>query len=232
MPSGERRARLDPADPSAFECFLGDIVPEKAGGLSVVAGGLDAACASLAARGVRLAVAGSALRCPLQIAYDDPSQLGVDRWVAGCAARAKFGDALIVDCGTAVTFGVVSRAGIYQAGPIGPGLSTMGYALATRAPALPRFDCLPAASFPPRGSLDAVRAGVGLGFAAAVDAIACKLEASVGLERLPKVVTGGDAAHLLRVSSLRWIHVEGLVHDGLDWLLEDSCPSSMRDSNC
>ncbi|MCC6783202.1 MAG: type III pantothenate kinase [Planctomycetes bacterium] len=217
-----RRERLDPADAAAFERFLGDCVPRAAVAVSVVDGALAPVQRALERRGVRLRVAGVDLRCPLAIGYDDPRQLGTDRWLAALAARERHGDALVVDCGTALTFGVVWRDGRYQPGPIGAGLRTMSQALAARAPALPEFDFAVAASFPPRGTVDAVRSGIGLGFADLVESIARRLLLAVGAPDATWVVTGGDADALLARSPRAWRHEPALVHDGLVSLAESS----------
>ncbi|MFO1051384.1 MAG: type III pantothenate kinase [Planctomycetota bacterium] len=225
-----RRERLDPADASAFAAFLGDLHIDRAAGCSVVARGLDLARTELHRRGVRLRVAGAELICPLSIGYDDPRELGHDRWVAAVGARQVFGDALIVDCGTAVTFGCVFRDGRYQPGPIGAGLTTTAHALGGRAPALPAFDGQVARSWPPRGTLDAIRAGVGGQFAVAVEATVARLLDSVRRERDEAwqptlVVTGGDANGFLAFASLDWRTAPELVHEGLRHL-DRACASS------
>lgn len=217
-----RRARLDPGDPVAFDRFLAGEIPRAAIALSVVRGGLDSVRSEVARRGVALRVAGEDLPCPLAIGYDEPQQLGVDRWVAALAARARFGEALVIDCGTAVTFCIVTRGGDLVPGPIGPGLRTLADGLSRRAPALPVFDFVPAATPLPRGTIDAIRIGVGDGFVALVDGLATAFAERAAVRDLVRVATGGDAPFLVAASCAAWQHVPELVHEGLALLAEST----------
>ena len=217
-----RRARLSDAGAEALEDFLAGASVHAAAGCTVVAGGLDATVDVLRRRAIDLRIAGRDLPCPLAIGYRDARELGVDRWVAAVAARERYGDALVVDCGTAFTMGVVRRDGSYQPGPIGPGLGTLTRALAERAPALPQFDRREPDSWPPEGTLDAVRAGVGRGFVRSIESLARELLAAAGCGpgEPVRIATGGDAAIFVAMASPGWIERPELVHDGLLWLLE------------
>ncbi|MBL8202574.1 MAG: type III pantothenate kinase [Chromatiales bacterium] len=58
--------------------------------------------------------------------YADPSQLGVDRWLAICAAFARYrAPVCVVDTGTATTIDVVNGRGEHQGGLILPGIALM-----------------------------------------------------------------------------------------------------------
>lgn len=62
----------------------------------------------------------------LQLGYDEPSRLGVDRWLAMLAVRhCSQRLSMIVDAGTATTLDVVSADGAHWGGFILPGLTTM-----------------------------------------------------------------------------------------------------------
>lgn len=73
----------------------------------------------------------------LQVAYPDPSRLGVDRWLAMLGALG-LGDSgtLIVDAGTAVTYDLLLPGGEHLGGLILPGIEMMRVALlqGTRIP--------------------------------------------------------------------------------------------------
>ena len=64
-------------------------------------------------------------------AYDEPRQLGADRWAALAGARAMCPDigAIVVDAGTAITVDALSCAGIHIGGVILPGVRLMRRAL-------------------------------------------------------------------------------------------------------
>jgi type III pantothenate kinase len=69
-------------------------------------------------------------QCGVKNAYDNPEQLGVDRWLALLAAhKLEKGTVCVVDCGTAITLDVLSANGNHQGGLIMPGLTTMHNAL-------------------------------------------------------------------------------------------------------
>jgi type III pantothenate kinase len=62
--------------------------------------------------------------------YENPEQLGVDRWLALIGAHhLEKGMLCVVDCGTAVTLDVLSANGHHQGGLIIPGITTMRDAL-------------------------------------------------------------------------------------------------------
>jgi type III pantothenate kinase len=66
----------------------------------------------------------------LTVAYDDPSRLGVDRWLAMLAAFHEVRGAVCVfDCGSAVTADFVTVEGLHQGGYIAPGLKMQRDAL-------------------------------------------------------------------------------------------------------
>src|SRR6266404_4887663 len=55
----------------------------------------------------------------LQIRYDDPATLGADRICNVVAAHRKYGTpAIVIDCGTATTYDVISGKGRYLGGVI------------------------------------------------------------------------------------------------------------------
>lgn len=73
----------------------------------------------------------------VRVAYPEPTRLGVDRWLALLAARARGTAAtLILDIGTAATFDLLAPGGSHLGGLILPGLTMMheGLLAGTRIP--------------------------------------------------------------------------------------------------
>lgn len=71
-------------------------------------------------------------------AYAQPEKLGVDRWLALCAARHLYKQAVcIVDCGTAITVDLIDNNGQHLGGFISAGLTLMKQALLQGTNALP-----------------------------------------------------------------------------------------------
>ena len=74
----------------------------------------------------------------VRIAYEDPSALGVDRFLALLAARARGPHAaLVVGVGTALTIDLLDAAGRHHGGRIAPSPGVMRDALHQRAAQLP-----------------------------------------------------------------------------------------------
>jgi type III pantothenate kinase len=63
----------------------------------------------------------------LTLSYDDPSKLGIDRFLAMLAALERFPNPplLVIDAGSAVTFDVIDAKGMHQGGLIMPGIRAL-----------------------------------------------------------------------------------------------------------
>src|SRR6476646_4502620 len=84
---------------------------------------------------------GPSVKTGMPILVDNPHELGADRLVNAVSAHAKVkGACVAVDFGTSTNFDVVSRAGEYLGGVIGPGVEVSLEALTARAAKLPRID--------------------------------------------------------------------------------------------
>jgi len=80
----------------------------------------------------------SAACCGVTNSYDNPAQLGADRWAALVGARGLHaGNALVVMAGTATTIDVLAADGTFRGGLILPGLELMQKALAHNTAGLP-----------------------------------------------------------------------------------------------
>lgn len=75
----------------------------------------------------------------LRIAYAQPDKLGVDRFLALLAARARGGARLVVGIGTALTVDLLDAAGLHRGGRIAPSPALMRAALHQRARQLPEI---------------------------------------------------------------------------------------------
>lgn len=95
---------------------------------------------ALAQRFARTVVARtSAQFAGLRIAYPNPEKLGVDRFLALIAARARGGAWLVVGVGTALTVDWLDGAGAHRGGRIAPSPTLMRAALHQRARQLPEI---------------------------------------------------------------------------------------------
>ncbi len=145
--------------------------------------------------GTKPAYLATSRRCgAVTCAYDDPAELGADRWAGLLGAHALYpGDVCIIDCGTAVTVDVITASGQHLGGAITPGLSTMRAALDRDTHQL--TDEPAAAEVLARSTASAIQGGTLLGLAGAVDRLVDEAERLSGL-RLDCVITGGDGPAL------------------------------------
>ncbi len=79
------------------------------------------------------------LPLPIQIAYQTPHTLGVDRLAAVCGAQDLFPNAnsLIIDAGTCINYELLDAHNVYQGGAISPGISMRLEAMHTFTARLP-----------------------------------------------------------------------------------------------
>jgi type III pantothenate kinase len=137
---------------------------------------------------------GPTLKTGMPILVDNPHELGADRLVNAVAAHAKVNGACVaVDFGTSTNFDVVSGAGEYLGGVIGPGVEISLEALTSRTAKLPRIDLSAPEGPIGKHTQAAIQAGFTYGFAGLVDGIDRRLAEALG-EPTTFIATGGLAA--------------------------------------
>jgi len=137
---------------------------------------------------------GPTLKTGMPILVDNPHELGADRLVNAVAAHAKVNGACVaVDFGTSTNFDVISGAGEYLGGVIGPGVEISLEALASRTAKLPRIDLSAPEGPIGKHTQAAIQAGFTYGFAGLVDGIDRRLAEALG-EPTTFIATGGLAA--------------------------------------
>jgi pantothenate kinase type III len=130
---------------------------------------------------------------------DHPERAGMDRRIQALGAAALAGGpSAVVSCGTALTVDVASAEGALAGGAILPGLTLGMRALAAATARLPVVDLTGEICFPARNTETAIRTGVVLGAARAVEGLLDELAEAPSAIWL----TGQDAPllapHLLR----------------------------------
>jgi type III pantothenate kinase len=136
---------------------------------------------------------GPAVKTGMPILVDNPHELGADRLVNAVAAHAKVkGACVAVDFGTSTNFDVVSGAGEYLGGVIGPGVEISMQALTARAAKLPRIDLSAPEGPIGKHAQAAIQSGFAYGFAGLVDGIDRRLADAMG-EKPTFIATGGLA---------------------------------------
>ena len=148
-------------------------------------------------------------------AYENPADLGVDRWMALLGAHHLIdGPVCVIDCGTATTIDLLSAGGQHLGGVILPGVGLLkGVLLEETANVLSSQG-----GRTPEPVATSTGAGVHSGAVhmavAAIDRIVASHVASQG-DALELVITGGDAGEILTLLARRARHEPELVLKGL-----------------
>ncbi len=156
--------------------------------------------------------------------YRQPRRLGVDRWVALVGARAQTRSAVcIVDAGTAVTIDAMDKSGQHLGGQIIPGPRLMTQVLSKEtndigSPTGTVRDPHPGMELFASNTGGAVQCGTISAVCGAIER-AAKTMRSAGLR--PKIVlTGGDAARILKQLDGNVLHRPHLVLQGLAYMVQ------------
>lgn len=148
-------------------------------------------------------------------AYDEPRQLGADRWAALAAARAISPErgAIIVDAGTAITVDCLTADGQHVGGVILPGVRLMRRALGEGTARIGSVGG-GEVNLKTHNTASAVATGTVLGAAAAVDRIVSDYTALAGKDaRL--LMCGGEGELLSEHTNIRFEIIPDLVLRGL-----------------
>jgi type III pantothenate kinase len=148
----------------------------------------------------------------LTLSYDDPSKLGVDRFLAMLGALEGFPDIplLVIDAGSAVTFDVIDNNGMHLGGLIMPGIK----ALRESFPKFSTDDLSLKSSFLKNSTEGAWQSGT---HAMLVSAINSQIQ-NFKLKYPGGVVTicGGAAKEILKELPISVKPFDNLVLDGLE----------------
>jgi len=178
--------------------------------------------------GKRPAMVGSSeVKTGMAVDYKNPREVGADRIVNAVAAREQFGTpAIVLDCGTATTFDIVSPQGHYAGGLILPGVEMALEALCKRAAKLPEVSIKRPHELIGRDTVTSIQSG---SYWAAIDAISGlikRLRLEPGYKEAPVIATGGLIP--LLIDDLPEIdhHLPHLTLSGLQLLAEKHFPQS------
>lgn len=151
--------------------------------------------------------------------YEVPQQLGVDRWMALIAARARSREAaLVVSAGTALTADALAADGRFLGGVIMPGLSLMRRALQTGTAGVAPLEGDVQAF--PHTTADAVESGLVAALCGAIRQQYDYLAAQAGVA--PRcLLSGGDAERILPHLGLPAEIVPTLVLEGIGHVAEE-----------
>jgi type III pantothenate kinase len=158
----------------------------------------------------------------LKVRYRNPHEVGADRIAAamGATQRAPQRNLIVVDCGTATTFDVVTAEGDYLGGAIMPGIGISVDSLAGRTAKLPTVEIARPGAALGRSTIESIQSGVYHGHVGAVRQLVAELSREAFGGERPRVVATGGFARLLEPGELFDEIVPELVLLGLKYAAE------------
>jgi type III pantothenate kinase len=143
-------------------------------------------------------VVGAGVKTGVRIRMDNPREVGADRIADAAAAHHLYGGPVIViDLGTATTFGIISKEGDYIGGIIATGIVTAAEALFTRTAQLPRVELAHPRHVIGTNTVAAIQSGIIYGYTSLVEGMLGRIQQELG-EKAKVVVTGGYAGLIAR----------------------------------
>ena len=133
------------------------------------------------------------VRTGVQLAIDNPKEVGADRVVNTLAAYTLYGGpSIVVDFGTTTNFDVISERGEFLGGAFAPGIEISFDALAARAAQLRKVEATKPRSVIGKNTVECLQSGMYFGFAGQVDRIVERMTEELGAVRAV-IATGGLA---------------------------------------
>jgi type III pantothenate kinase len=140
----------------------------------------------------------------LKVRYRNPHEVGADR-IAGAIAgslRRPATPLIVVDCGTATTFDVVTATGDYLGGAIVPGVGISVESLAGKTAKLPTVEITRPATALGRSTVESIQAGVFHGHVGAIRQLLGELTREAFAGQRPYVVGTGGFARMFEAENL------------------------------
>ncbi len=147
-------------------------------------------------------IVGTGVKTGVRIRMDNPREVGADRIADAAAAHHLYsGPVIIIDLGTATTFGIVSKEGDYIGGIIATGIATAAEALFTRTAQLPRVELTHPKHVIGTNTVTAMQSGIIYGYASLVEGMLARIQKELG-EKALVVATGGYAELIARETTV------------------------------
>jgi type III pantothenate kinase len=162
--------------------------------------------------------------CGVINGYDDPEQLGADRWAALIAARSMaIQGACIMDVGTAISIDGLDGQGVHLGGVIFPGTELLRNVVRdslARVSISNQF--CETSRIPARNTNDAVTAGINYGIGEVVKGLGKRMAAVCPQGSRMMVTGGGSSAFLPSIADDGWELCEDLVLIGVARIAQEN----------
>jgi type III pantothenate kinase len=164
------------------------------------------------------------VRTGVQLAIDNPKEVGSDRVVNTLAAYTLYGGpSIVVDIGTTMTFDVISERGEFLGGAFTPGIEISFDALAARAAQLRKVEPAVPRSVIGKNTVECLQSGMYFGYAGLVDRIVERMAEELGPLRAV-IATGGLAPVVLGECRTITQHEPMITLIGLRMVYERNTP--------
>ena len=141
------------------------------------------------------------LRLGIRIETDFPEKVGHDRIANAVAAYDEHRTSLIViDCGTATTFDVISAEGVFEGGLICPGMLISAEALYSRAAQLFQVHLEKPEQLIGKNTTESMQSGIFNGYCAMIESLVEKITWDLKTRNQPEpkvIITGGHALKII-----------------------------------
>lgn len=159
-------------------------------------------------------------RFSIKIDYKDIGQLGIDRIVDAEAAFKEYGGgSIVIDIGTAATYDVVDRDGVFRGGLIGPGIGVTIKALASAASNLPEIVFEKPDMLIAKDTVNAIKSGFYYGWVSMIDGIIERIQDFYG-GGYRVVFTGGFAENITGSLKADVIYDPVLTMKGIKYIFD------------
>ena len=149
-----------------------------------------------------------------------PKDVGPDRIVDAVAAYEKYGaPVIVIDYGTATTYDIVDKDGVFQGGVISPGIRTSARALWGGAAMLPEIEIRKPESIIAKETVSCMQGGLVFGTIGQTEYIIKKIK-EAGYEDAKVIATGGLGSILVSETDMIDIYDPDLTLDGLRMIYE------------
>ena len=143
----------------------------------------------------------------VKINIKNKNQVGSDRIANAAGVYKKYkANCIVLDFGTATTFDVVTKKGIYNGGIIAPGLNLSIKSLSSSANQIPIFSIKKQKKVIGKNTLEALRSGFYWGYSGLINNIILKIENET--KKKYKIIFTGGYADLFKASIIRPFEID------------------------
>mgnify|MGYP001341614011 CR=1 FL=1 len=143
----------------------------------------------------------------ININVKNKKQVGSDRIANAVGAFKKYkSNCIVLDFGTATTFDVITKNGVYNGGVIAPGVNLSIKSLSNSADQIPMFSLKKQKKVVGKSTIEALHAGFYWGYVGLINNVILKIESET--RKKYKVVFTGGYANLFKTSIIRPFNVD------------------------